>query len=708
MAKSIKRKRYKKAGHNILEEETPDKPALYVVEEGAAKVTYTDHKGTVQEKTVQAGDVFGDEHIHGEEETDNSSAPPARKTGFKAETVGDVPTAVGILPFQDIETAEKKEDLVPSPQKVGKGVVSFGLDKKIRQSVRANIGLNDLEKISLLGEGQFGEVWLVSVDVFQTGVESLKQKFALKSQLKKDDIRDKQAIDAIRREIDVMENLQHPGIVNLVNTYEDETSIYMLMGLISGGELWSLVHKEDSDGNWTSGIPEANAQFYILAVADTLAFMHRCHYIFRDLKPENIMIGDDGYPVIVDFGFAKHCPDDRTYTFCGTPNYVAPEVITNSGHGSAVDYWALGITLFELITGENPFWFEGMDQVSLYDAICSEEPYAYKEDKSDELKDLTNQLLVKDPARRLGSLSGGFEDLVEHSFFKSLKLEDVRAKTWPAPWKPHGEDEDLDEDVVEDLMASFSNLALPSDYNTNSQPGETNVFDEIQEDEENEDDNAAEPLSIENDAAVDDDNDKNDNNDDKAEGTLDPNLGSLSVGDIDVNVPDNQVPELEATEEEHEHEHDTHSSGSTMGVADSKSHDDVDPAYASPAPGIVGRRTLLKLDSQRKTELELDETMEVKSVKKTETSQDVDDEDERSQWDSEDFLSPANRKPNSQRFDPTGTPTSSIKTPSPLLSRRGGLRRGRSVRDRAGKNERRSTIKDALADLGLDDMGDMP
>ena len=146
------------------------------------------------------------------------------------------------------------------------------------------------------------------------------EEFALKVQSKEDDLRKDSAAMSIKQEISAIQKLNHPFIVNLVNTYQDEKSHYMLLGLINGGELWSVIHQEDEEsGEWTSGISEQQGRFYSLVVADTRAYMHRQHYVYRDLKPENVMIDDDGYPVIVDFGFAKDiskAAGDKTYTFC--------------------------------------------------------------------------------------------------------------------------------------------------------------------------------------------------------------------------------------------------------------------------------------------------------------------------------------------------------------------------------------------------------
>lgn len=159
------------------------------------------------------------------------------------------------------------------------------------------------------------------------------------------------------------------------------------------------------------------------------------------------MIDADGYPVLVDFGCSKHCPD-KTFTFVGTPNYVAPEIITNAGHNRCVDYWALGITVYEMLTGENPFFFDGMDPVTLYHAICNEKYYPLS-GHSAELVDLMDRLLEKNPAQRLGMLANGVDDFFDHPWFEGMDLVRIRSKEWIAPWRaPKGEDKDSEESVL--------------------------------------------------------------------------------------------------------------------------------------------------------------------------------------------------------------------------------------------------------------------
>ena len=173
------------------------------------------------------------------------------------------------------------------------------------------------------------------------------------------------------------------------------------------------------------------------------------------------MIDADGYPTLVDFGFAKHCPD-KTYTFVGTPNYVCPEIITNAGHNRSVDFWALGVTIYEALTGENPFFFDGMDQASLYHAICEEKYYPLPESSSKTLVDFIEGLLKKNPTDRLGMLARGAYDIFEHPWLEGLDLDRIRSKDWPSPWRPQqpAEDVAMEDGVLQKLGMSIATLAL--------------------------------------------------------------------------------------------------------------------------------------------------------------------------------------------------------------------------------------------------------
>jgi hypothetical protein len=207
------------------------------------------------------------------------------KTGEDSDD--DILAAAALAPASSLNRETTKQWLAKTSKEV------------FRTCVKTTVALPDLDRQSILGEGQFGEVWLVSADL---PVKYGRQHFALKAQ-KKDDPTRGNSVEAIKREIDVLGIMDHPYIVNLVHHYEDPDHVYILMGLVHGGELFDVIHTELEDGMWTSGIPESDAKFYAMVVADTLDYIHRKQFVFRDLKPENILIDKDGYPILCDLGF---------------------------------------------------------------------------------------------------------------------------------------------------------------------------------------------------------------------------------------------------------------------------------------------------------------------------------------------------------------------------------------------------------------------
>lgn len=154
--------------------------------------------------------------------------------------------------------------------------------------------------------------------------------------------------------------------------------------------------------------------------------------VYRDLKPENIMISADGYLKLIDFGFAKVIKK-RTYTICGTPEYIAPEILLNEGHGKAVDWWTLGILLYEMLAGYPPF--QADDPMDIYKKIINTKP-RYPDGFDSDLKSLTKHLLRRDLSKRYGNLKNGSADIKDHRFFASLSFDDLLQKKLKVPYKP--------------------------------------------------------------------------------------------------------------------------------------------------------------------------------------------------------------------------------------------------------------------------------
>jgi len=290
----------------------------------------------------------------------------------------------------------------------------------------ADIKMSDLQRHKILGAGTFGQVWLVS----RSNRDGIKVPYALKVQSKYELIQNNQASGVVQ-EKDIMAQLKSPFIIRLVHTYQDSQRVYMLLGLVQGGELYSVLHKSTFDG-----VPEKSAKFYGAGILEGLSFMHRRRILYRDLKPENVLIDAQGYPVIVDLGFAKYVVN-KTYTLCGTPLYIAPEVVLNRGHDKGADHWSLGVLLYEMIAGFTPFYKDGMDQISLFRAIVKGDfTFPKSGVMSSEAEDLILRMLVVDPSFRLGSLAHGQRDLYRHEWFRGVSFERLKEREYRAPWVP--------------------------------------------------------------------------------------------------------------------------------------------------------------------------------------------------------------------------------------------------------------------------------
>lgn len=203
-----------------------------------------------------------------------------------------------------------------------------------------NVKLTDLRIIATLGVGGFGRVELVQIN----GDSS--RSFALK-QMKKSQIVETRQQQHIMSEKEIMGEANCQFIVKLFKTFKDRKYLYMLMESCLGGELWTILRDRCK-------FDDATTRFYTACVVEAFQYLHSRNIIYRDLKPENLLLDEKGYVKLVDFGFAKKLQSGRkTWTFCGTPEYVAPEVILNRGHDISADYWSLGVLMFELLTGNN-------------------------------------------------------------------------------------------------------------------------------------------------------------------------------------------------------------------------------------------------------------------------------------------------------------------------------------------------------------------
>jgi len=384
------------AGTTLAEEGKTFEPNLYIIREGRLVVSST--KGQVN--TLMDADYFGALWL---KEPLGSPSPVTVK--FEADT------ECGVLTRKDIES------VIGDIKRLGKPLSMQGA------SLNKNIRLKDLVKFRILGVGTFGKVWLVSHK--KTGIP-----YALK-QLSKREIIGHHQVEGVLREKNIMANIKHPFVVDLVATFQDDRHLFMLIALVQGGELFSVIHTETRDG-----IPNGNSRFYAACILESLSHLHRRGIAYRDLKPENILIDAKGYCVLVDLGFAK-IVSDKTYTLCGTPEYLAPEIILSKGHDSGVDYWAFGVLIYEMLVGRSPFYSYGTDQVSLFKRIVQVK-YAFPPGGmvTEPAQDLIQRLIVRRQANRFGCLARKDMDVRDHYWFNVIDVDKLLRKKIPAPWVP--------------------------------------------------------------------------------------------------------------------------------------------------------------------------------------------------------------------------------------------------------------------------------
>ncbi|KAL1516851.1 hypothetical protein ABEB36_000696 [Hypothenemus hampei] len=282
------------------------------------------------------------------------------------------------------------------------------------------IKLNDLEVIATLGIGGFGRVELVQY------VKNPSLTFALKC-LKKQHIVDTQQQEHIYSEKNIMLSCRSPFICRLYRTFKDSKYIYMLLEACLGGEVWTILRDRGCFDDHT-------CRFITACVIEAFDYLHSRGIIYRDLKPENLLLDEKGYVKLVDFGFSKRMGySSKTWTFCGTPEYVAPETILNKGHDRAVDYWALGILMYELLTGNPPF--TATDPMKTYNLILKGidmiDFAKYNVGRS--AQSLIKKLCRDLPSERLGYQRGGIMDIKKHKWFQGFDWDGLNARTLASP-----------------------------------------------------------------------------------------------------------------------------------------------------------------------------------------------------------------------------------------------------------------------------------
>ncbi|XP_017357444.1 serine/threonine-protein kinase N2 isoform X2 [Cebus imitator] len=336
--------------------------------------------------------------------------------GQDSETVFDIENdRNSILPKSQ---SEYKPD-IPQPGLEYSGIQELE-DRRSQQKFQFN--LQDFRCCAVLGRGHFGKVLLAEY-------RHTNEMFAIKA-LKKGDIVARDEVDSLmceKRIFETVNSVRHPFLVNLFACFQTKEHVCFVMEYAAGGDLMMHIH--------TDVFSEPRAVFYAACVVLGLQYLHEHKIVYRDLKLDNLLLDTEGFVKIADFGLCKEGMGygDRTSTFCGTPEFLAPEVLTETSYTRAVDWWGLGVLIYEMLVGESPF--PGDDEEEVFDSIVNDE-VRYPRFLSTEAISIMRRLLRRNPERRLGAGEKDAEDVKKHPFFRLIDWSALMDKKVKPPFVP--------------------------------------------------------------------------------------------------------------------------------------------------------------------------------------------------------------------------------------------------------------------------------
>jgi len=400
-------------GHAIVREGEPG-DIFYMIDSGSVDV-FIKAKGSSPVVTLQSGKFFGELALLS---SDKRTASCIAKSKVKCHILmrNDFNLLLGDLQsLLDGNHYKRREaHRAAQPKKAVKLV--------------PKVKLSDLDVGKVLGVGAFGRVRLVKLKHPIDGIQE-DGFFAMKC-ISKELLTQNGLMSHILNEKTIMAALEHPFINRFYCDMDDDKYLYFLLEALTGGELCKRLREEKK-------FSESWGKFYSASVLFAFCHMHAKKIAYRDLKPENLVMDSTGYVKVVDFGLAKVIEGGKTWTLCGTPAYLAPEIVLNDGHDWAVDYWALGVLLFEMISGLEPF--AAKNPMEVYKQIVSGDvniPSYF----SSTLSDLIRKLLNVSKSKRLGRTMGGGGAVMQHRWYSDYDFDAHLEKRLKAPLKPKSQD----------------------------------------------------------------------------------------------------------------------------------------------------------------------------------------------------------------------------------------------------------------------------
>ncbi|KAJ7992712.1 hypothetical protein DPEC_G00281520 [Dallia pectoralis] len=355
------------------------------------------------------------------------------------------------IPTPHMEQMPVNEPFFP-PDLVQEGPKRTQSTSSLRRKCQGPLCLQDFKLIAVLGRGHFGKVLL-------TEYKKTQSLYAIKA-LKKGDIVARDEVESLmceKRIFETVNSSHHPFLVNLFACFQTPEHVCFVMEYTAGGDLMMHIHADV--------FTEPRAVFYAACVVLGLQFLHDQKIVYRDLKLDNLLLDREGYVKIADFGLCKEGMGfgDRTSTFCGTPEFLAPEVLTDTSYTRAVDWWGLGVLVYEMLVGESPF--PGDDEEEVFDSIVNDE-VRYPRFLSTEAIGIMRRLLRRNPERRLGSGEKDAEDVKKQPFFRGVDWEALMQRRAPPPFIPNiGGNEDVS-NFDEEFTAEAPALTPPRERRT--------------------------------------------------------------------------------------------------------------------------------------------------------------------------------------------------------------------------------------------------
>ncbi|XP_022789559.1 protein kinase C iota type-like isoform X3 [Stylophora pistillata] len=364
---------------------------------------------------------------HPSSQTIHSSLPPIGAVGTK------------LPPAEEAPGPKRTRSDSPATRKRGLVSVDYSHGSKAKEASSGRnflISLNDFTLLRVIGRGSYAKVLLVEL-------KKNKRIYAMKV-VKKELVNDDEDIDWVQTEKHVFEQASnHPFLVGLHSCFQTASRLFFVIEFVSGGDLMYHMQRQRR-------LPEDHARFYSAEISCALNFLHERGVIYRDLKLDNVLLDSDGHVKLTDYGMCKEGlrPGDTTSTFCGTPNYIAPEILRGEDYGFSVDWWALGVLMFEMLAGRSPFDVVGSaenpDQNTedyLFQVIL-EKPIRIPRSLSVKAASILKGFLNKNPIERLGCHpQTGFADITSHVFFRTVDWEQLEARQVAPPFKPRIEDQ---------------------------------------------------------------------------------------------------------------------------------------------------------------------------------------------------------------------------------------------------------------------------